>query len=129
MKRVIGLGGIFFKAVDPEKLGAWYKKHLGLNVDEWGATFRDSEEAGQEPKREAYIIWSPFSADTKYFEPSSKPFMINFRVEELAALLATLKSEGVEVDEKVEDSELGKFGWIMDPEGNRVELWEPPLAG
>lgn len=126
MKRVVGFGGIFFKSDHPEKLGAWYRDHLGLEVDEYGARFPLDERA-IDPSRDAYIVWSPFAADTSYFEPSEKPFMINFRVDDLDALLSALRSEGVDVDEKVEDTEYGKFGWIMDPEGNRVELWQPPL--
>ncbi len=130
MQRVIGLGGIFFKSVDPAKLGAWYRKHLGLEVEDWGgARFLEPAPPAEGAKRESYIVWSPFEADTTYFEPSAKPFMINFRVSDLAALLAQLKQEGVEVEEKIDESEFGKFGWVMDPEGNRVELWEPPLAG
>ncbi len=130
MKRVIGIGGIFFKAVDPVSLGAWYQKHLGVRVEDWGgATFQASDEANTEPSRQSYVVWSPFAADTAYFAPSDKPYMINFRVADLAALLEQLKLEGVALDDKVEESESGKFAWIMDPEGNRVELWEPPLAG
>ena len=130
MKYIAGIGGIFFKANDPEKLGAWYKEHLGLEVEEYGGvTFRDSgASAGPPPKRQAYTVWSPFAADTDYFAPSDKPFMINFRVADLDALLAKLRGEGVTVDERTEKSEFGYFGWAMDPEGNKIELWEPPLA-
>jgi predicted enzyme related to lactoylglutathione lyase len=125
MKRVTGIGGIFFKAVDPEKLRAWYAKHLQLAIERWGGVafkWRDQED----PKREGYTVWSPFENDTNYFEPSKKPFMINFRVENLDSVLQQLRAEGVTIDEKREESELGKFGWIMDPEGNRVELWQSP---
>jgi predicted enzyme related to lactoylglutathione lyase len=116
----------FFKANDPEKLGAWYKHHLGLKVEEFGGvTFRDAD-AAPSPRRQVYTVWSPFAADTDYFAPSDKPFMINFRVADLDALLAKLRSE-VTVDERTEKSEFGYFGWAMDPEGNRIELWEPPL--
>ncbi len=129
MQRVIGVGGIFFKANDPEKLAAWYKKHLGLNVEEWGGvTFQEGAGADLQPKRQAYIGWSPFEADTVYFEPSTKPYMLNFRVHDLHALLEELRREGVDVDEKTEESDFGKFGWLMDPEGTRIELWEPPIA-
>jgi len=130
MKHITGIGGIFFKANDPEKLGAWYKEHLGLEVEEYGGvTFRDAEaNTGTTPQRQAYPVWSPFAADTDYFAPSDKPFMINFRVADLDALLAKLRGEGVTVDERSEKSEFGYFGWAMDPEGNRIELWEPPLA-
>ncbi len=127
MQRVIGLGGIFFKARDPEKLGEWYRKHLGLEVEEWGGvSFQEGAGSELRPKRQSSIAWSPFEADTKYFAPSEKSFMINFRVHDLAAVLAVLRSEGIEVDEKMEESEFGKFGWVMDPEGTRIELWEPP---
>ncbi|PYJ09965.1 MAG: glyoxalase [Verrucomicrobia bacterium] len=127
MKYVTGIGGIFFKANDPEKLGEWYRKHLGLDVEEYGGvTFREGAAAGVLPKRQAYTVWSPFAADTDYFAPSEKPFMINFRVTDLDALLAQLRQEGVEVNEQTQKSEFGYFGWIMDPEGNRIELWEPP---
>lgn len=123
MKRVVGIGGVFFKAKDPEQLRAWYQKHLGLEVDDYGGvTFSCPPDAESQAK--APTIWSLFPSDTKYFEPSSAPFMINYRVENLTALVELLRSEGVEV-EKVEEAEYGRFGWIMDPEGNRIELWEP----
>jgi predicted enzyme related to lactoylglutathione lyase len=130
MKHVLGIGGIFFKANDPEKLAAWYREHLGLEVEEYGGvTFREragGDESG--PRRQAHTVWSPFAADTDYFAPSEKPFMINFRVADLDALLSKLRAEGVTVDERTEKSEFGYFAWAMDPEGNRIELWEPPLA-
>jgi len=130
MKHVLGIGGIFFKANDPEKLGAWYQEHLGLDVEEYGGvTFREGASAGESsPQRQVYTVWSPFAADTDYFAPSEKPFMINFRVADLDAFLTKLRAEGVAVDERTEKSEFGYFGWAMDPEGNRIELWEPPLA-
>lgn len=125
MKRVTGIGGIFFKADDPKKLRDWYAKHLAIPIEEWGGVaFKWREQ--EDPKREGYTVWSPFEKDTDYFTPSKKPFMINFRVENLDAVLDQLQSEGVTVDSKREESELGKFGWIMDPEGNRIELWQPP---
>lgn len=127
MKRVIGIGGIFFKANDPEKLAAWYKKHLGLDVEDWGGVcFQEGAGADLKPKRQSHIVWSPFEANTDYFKPSDKPFMINYRVHDLDAVLAQLRSEGVDVDPKTEKSEFGYFGWIMDRGGNRIELWEPP---
>ena len=130
MKHVLGIGGIFFKAQDPEKLAAWYQKHLDLEVEEYGgATFREPQSADAvAPKRQSYVVWSPFPVDTDYFAPSTKPFMINFRVTDLDQLLAKLRAEGVTVEEKTDKSEFGYFGWVMDPEGNRIELWEPPLA-
>lgn len=123
MKRVTGIGGIFFKAKDPEKLKAWYRTHLGIESESWGAVFhwRDDPRSA-----DAYTAWSVFTEETKYFEPGKKPFMINFRVADLHWLLEQLRAEGVEVDPKVEESEFGKFSWVMDPEGNRIELWEPP---
>jgi len=126
MQRVTGIGGIFFKADNPEKLREWYTKHLQLPIEDWGgASFKWREK--ENPEREGYTIWSPFEADTDYFEPGKKPFMINFRVENLDEVLAQLKAEGLIVEEK-QESEFGKFSWIMDPEGNRIELWEPPAA-
>ena len=125
MKRVTGIGGIFFKAKDPVALGAWYKKHLGIDVQEWGgAAFTWTDEAG-EPTT-GTTIWSVFGVDAKTFAPSTSPFMINYRVADLAALLEALRQEGCDILEKTDDSEYGKFGWVMDPEGNKVELWQPP---
>ena len=121
MARVIGIGGIFFKARDPKALGEWYAKHLGLPISSFGGAMY-----AEDPQRPGCTLWTPFKEDTKYFAPSDKPFMINYRVDDLHALLAQLRSEGVQVDEKVDESEYGRFGWIMDPEGNRVELWQPP---
>ena len=121
MAKVTGLGGIFFKARDPAALAAWYAQHLGLDVEEWGgARFAEDE------RRAGYTLWSPFAADTGYFGLGPQPYMINFRVDDLDALLAQLRAAGVEVDERVEQSEFGRFGWIVDPEGTRIELWQPP---
>jgi predicted enzyme related to lactoylglutathione lyase len=121
MERVLGVGGIFFKAKDPAKLKAWYREHLGLPSDEHGeTTFSAEGDPG------ALLVWSPISANTKYFEPSQSAFMINFRVKDLHAMLAQLRAAGAEVDQKVQEESYGKFGWVMDPEGNRIELWEPP---
>lgn len=123
MKRVTGIGGIFFKSADPKALGDWYRKHLGLDVTDWGgALFRWGGE-GSEP---GVTVWSPLAQDTSYMQPSSSSFMINYRVENLDELLAVLRSEGCNVLEKPESSDQGKFGWVIDPEGNKVELWEPP---
>ena len=120
MRRVIGLGGVFFKARDPEALYAWYEKHLGIKRDDpHSAIFHHKgDERGM-------VVWSIFPADTTYFHPSSSPLMLNYRVENLDALLEALVAEGVHVDPKREEYDYGKFGWIMDPEGNRIELWEP----
>ncbi len=124
MERVIGVGGIFFKSKDPGKLKAWYRDNLGLPADEHGEIVFSS--AGE---TSAPLVWSPFPADTKYFEPSQAPFMINFRVKDLRAMLAQLRAAGALVDDKVQDEPYGKFGWVMDPEGNRIELWEAPTDG
>jgi predicted enzyme related to lactoylglutathione lyase len=124
MKRVTGIGGIFFKAKDPKALGQWYKTHLGINVEEWGgAAFRW---ANDNPSGVGTTIWSPFTEDTQYFAPSPSSFMVNYRVADLHALLAALRTEGCAVVDKVDESEFGKFGWVVDPEGNKIELWEPP---
>ncbi|MEY2168138.1 MULTISPECIES: VOC family protein [unclassified Rhodanobacter] len=121
MAKVTGLGGIFFKSRDPAALGAWYAQHLGLDVEEWGgARFAEDE------RRAGYTLWSPFAADTGYFGGGPQSYMLNFRVDDLDALLAQLRAAGVAVDERVEQSEFGRFGWITDPEGSRVELWQPP---
>ena len=121
MARAIGLGGFFFKARDPKALTDWYAQHLGISISAFGgAKFPEDE------RRPGSTLWCPFKEDTQYFAPSDKPFMINFRVDDLDALLTQLRSAGVQVDAKVDKSEYGNFGWIMDPEGNRVELWEPP---
>jgi predicted enzyme related to lactoylglutathione lyase len=124
MKRVIGLGGIFFKSKDPQALNEWYKKHLGIPAEQWGTQFFFDKVSAEAPN--GYNLWSPFKADTKYFEPSTQPFMINFIVDDLVALYEALKSEGVEVIGETQDGEYGKFGWCMDPDGNKIELWEPP---
>lgn len=122
MKRVTGIGGIFFKSRDPAALGAWYRRHLGLDFQDWGGVvFEWGGATGQ-------TTWSPFKADTDYFAPSSTPFMVNFRVDDLHALLAALREEGCEVVDEPQESEYGKFGWVMDPDGNKVELWEPPAG-
>jgi predicted enzyme related to lactoylglutathione lyase len=122
MERVTGIGGIFFKANDPERLKAWYRDHLGVPLDDHGyVSFSTKDDPGPS------TIWSAFAKDTTYFEPSKASFMVNFRVKNLGAMLAQLRAAGVEVDEKVMDEPYGKFGWAMDPEGNRIELWEPPI--
>jgi predicted enzyme related to lactoylglutathione lyase len=124
MTRVTGIGGIFFKSKEPDRLREWYRKHLGINVENWGGyAFKWSDDPRSS---DGSTVWSIFSDDTKYLEPSTAPFMINFRVADLHELLKQLRAEGLEVDSKTEESEFGKFGWVMDPDGNRVELWEPP---
>ena len=123
MKRVTGLGGVFFKCDDPKKMKEWYRKHLGIDSDKYGAMFewRDTKT----PKNKCYTVWSLFEKNTKYFAPSKKQFMFNYRVKNLKALLKVLRKEDVKVIGEVEEYEYGKFGWIIDPEGNKIELWEP----
>lgn len=123
MRRVTGVGGVFFKAKDPKALAEWYRVHLGLPVQAWGGVaFRWADDANGE----GTTAWNLFKEDTSYFAPSAASFMINYRVEDLHALLATLRAEGCNVEDKVDESEFGKFGWVIDPEGNKVELWQPP---
>lgn len=124
MQRVTGLGGIFFKSRDPLALAEWYRRHLGLQVQDWGGVafqWADDSATGT-------TIWSPFKDDTSDFAPSTAPFMISFRVADLHGLLAALRAEGCEVMDKLDESEFGKFGWVMDPEGHKLELWEPPAG-
>lgn len=121
MKRVTGIGGIFFKAKDAPALQAWYKRHLGIDVQEWGGAAFTWTDGGT-------TIWSIAPAQTDQFAPGTAPFMINYRVEDLHALIEVLREEGCNVLEKVDDSEYGKFGWVIDPEGNKVELWQPPAG-
>lgn len=120
MKRVTGIGGIFFRAQNPKELAAWYEKHLG--IDFGGKAYADFQFQPQEKGSQAFSF---FAADTKYFEPSAKEFMINLRVENLFELLEALRAEGVQVLDEPQDTDYGKFGWILDPEGNKIELWEP----
>jgi len=125
MERVTGIGGIFFKSADPKALSAWYRDHLGLDVSDWGGAIFPWGGEGSPP---GMTIWSPFKQDTTYMAPSTASFMINFRVADLDALLAVLREEGCNVVGDPQVSEQGKFGWVLDPEGNKVELWEPPAG-
>lgn len=120
-KRVTGLGGFFFKTKEPNKVKEWYKTHLGLNTDRYGCTFWWKDKEGNDCSTQ----WSPMKDDTEYFQPSKSSFMMNFRVENLVELLEELKKEGVTVLGEIEEFEYGKFGWILDPDGNKLELWEP----
>ena len=122
MKKVTGIGGIFFKCKDPENLKAWYGKHLGFELSEYGINFewRDAED----PDKKGSTVWSPFKESTKYFEPSSKPFMINYRVENIEGLVRQLKEDGVPVLDEIASFDYGKFVHILDPEDNKIELWE-----
>jgi predicted enzyme related to lactoylglutathione lyase len=123
MKKVTGIGGIFFICKDPKKMNEWYKKHLGLNTNPYGASFEWYE--SPDSTKKAMTQWTPFAESTKYFEPSSSDFMINYRVENLELLIEQLKSEGVTIVDKMETYDYGKFVHILDAEGNKVELWEP----
>jgi predicted enzyme related to lactoylglutathione lyase len=124
MKRVTGIGGIFFKARDPKTLGDWYKTHLGIDVQAWGgAAFDWTDDEGRPVG--GTTAWCISSMDADTYAPSSAPFMVNYRVANLAALLDALRAEGCNVLGDMQDSEYGKFGWLLDPEGNKVELWEP----
>lgn len=127
MKRVTGIGGIFFKAQDPAALQAWYKRHLGIDVQDWGGTAFAWTDAAGAPVAGS-TVWSIGPAHSDQFAPSTAPFMINYRVDDLHALVAVLREEGCNVLDRVDDSEYGKFGWVIDPEGNKVELWEPPAG-
>lgn len=123
MKKVTGIGGIFFKCKDPNKVREWYKTHLGFDTNQYGANFEWRQ--NEDPTKKGSTQWSPFAETTKYFEPSTKDFMINYRVENLEALVEQLKNEGVTIVDKIEAVEYGKFVHIIDAEGNKVELWEP----
>lgn len=121
MAKVLGLGGVFFKAKDPEKLGAWYREWLDVPVEPWGAVLKH-----ENLPKTAYNVWTPFKADTDYFAPSKADFMVNLVVDDVDGCLERVREGGAEVMEKIEDGEFGRFGWFVDPEGNKVELWAPP---
>ncbi|TAE25395.1 MAG: VOC family protein [Candidatus Kapaibacterium sp.] len=123
MKRVTGIGGVFFKAENPAELKNWYEKHLDIPQSDYGTTFEWREDAN--PEKRGTTAWSPFKADSKYFAPSQKEWMINYRVENLVELLNVLQTEGVQIVGDMEEYDYGKFAWILDPEGNKIELWEP----
>jgi predicted enzyme related to lactoylglutathione lyase len=124
-EHVTGIGGIFFKAEDPAKLRAWYQEHLGVPVQDWGGAaflWQDKDRPGEE----GVTIWKISSRDSSYYAPSQASFMINYRVRDLDAMLAQLRSHGIEPVGGMEESEYGRFAWVLDPEGNKIELWEPP---
>lgn len=127
MKRVTGIGGVFFKSENPARLYAWYEKHLGIKAasDGTGAMFPWSNPNGNSG---GMTVWAIFPQSTKYFDPSPSPFMINYCVENLGALLEELKKEDVTIDPHREDYDYGRFAWIIDPDGNRLELWEPRIG-
>ena len=122
MERVQGIGGVFFRARDPQSLARWYEQHLGIPVEEWGGSVMRAE-AGD------VTVWSPFKDDTEYFGPSGQQLMVNYRVRDVDAMLEQLRAAGVEVDDNRHEDENGRFGWAVDPEGNRIELWQPPAVG
>lgn len=125
MTRVTGIGGVFLKAKDPGALAAWYQRHLGIDVQAWGgAIFRWADAAGVPAN--GTTVWSV--GDGSHFAPSTSAFMVNYRVADLHGLLQALRDEGCTVLEQVDESEYGTFGWVMDPEGNKVELWQPPAG-
>lgn len=126
MKKVTGVGGIFFKCKDPKKMMEWYKSHLGMDTNDYGVTFEWRELA--DPEKSGATQWSPFSETTTYFAPSSKDFMINYRVEDIEVLVAALKEEGVTVLDEIATYDYGKFVHIMDMEGNKIQLWEPSAS-
>src|SRR5215471_2794078 len=125
MRRVTGIGGIFFKAKDPKALCEWYHRHLGIDSGEWAYFAFPWADAEGKPVA-GMTVWSVKDSKSQQFEPGTAPFMVNYRVEDLAGLLSALRSEGCQVLDKVDDTEYGKFGWVVDPEGNKIELWEPP---
>lgn len=120
MARITGIGGIFFKSPDPSALGAWYRDVLGLELQSYGAAMLSYDAPGHPP----CAVWTPFAGDTKYFEPSSREFMINFAVDDLDAMLAAITAKGVPVLGRLDES-YGRFGWILDPDGTKIELWQP----
>lgn len=123
MKKVTGIGGIFFKTKDPEKMKDWYNKNLGLATNEYGSVFEFRE--ADNPDKKAYSVWSPFKNDSDYFQPSEKDFMINYRVVNIEKLVEELRLAGVTICDPIESYEYGKFVHILDPENNKIELWEP----
>lgn len=123
VKKATGIGGIFFKCKDPKAVREWYSKHLGLSTNQYGCVFEWYQ--GADSTQKGFTQWSPFKETTKYFEPSTKDFMINYRVENLLALVAELKQNGVTVTDTIETAEYGKFVHILDIENNKIELWEP----
>jgi predicted enzyme related to lactoylglutathione lyase len=123
MKKVTGIGGVFFKCKDPDKVKEWYSKHLGLKMDQYGTSFEWRQ--GDDPSKYGFTQWSAFSDSTKYFDPSVKEFMINYRVQDLESLVIELKRDGVMLVDSIESFDYGKFVHILDNEGNKIELWEP----
>ena len=123
MGKVTGIGGVFFKCENPKGMNEWYTKNLGLPMSDYGATF--DWRLDNDPSKKGSTTWSTFPETTKYFNPSTKPFMINYRVENIEALVEELKSNNVTIVDEITDSDYGKFVHVLDPEGNAIELWEP----
>ena len=121
MGRITGIGGIFFRSADPKALGQWYREVLGLSVEDWGGAILPYDA----PKHPPQAVWSPFRADTDYFKPSSREFMINFAVDDLDAMLVRIEAKGVKVLGRDDSDPHGSFAWIMDPDGTKIELWQP----
>ena len=121
MARVLGVGGVFFKAADPAALAEWYRRVLGFEVQEWGGAMFPYPDRG-------YTVWSPFKADTSYFDPSPHAFMVNFVVEDLDGVLERARAEGAEALGRDDSDPNGRFAWLLDPAGVKVELWEPPAG-
>lgn len=125
MAKAIGIGGVFFKSKNPKKLSAWYQKHLGVKLESWGGAIFPWEPSD----RQRLTVWTAIDAKSKHFAPQKEPYMFNYIVDDLVALIAQLKRAKVKIDKKgIEDSDHGKFAWVFDPEGRKVELWEPPAA-
>ena len=124
MAKVLGIGGFFIKSRDRAALGAWYRDVLGFDVQDWGGAMLWNRPGDPE----SYAVWSPFAADTKYFEPSTREVMLNLRVDDLDAMLEQLRAKNANVLDRREESEFGKFGYVMDPDGTLIELWEPPAS-
>ncbi len=123
--RVLGVGGVFFRSKDPQKLGQWYAEHLGIGIESWGTTFGTSFAPADMPAQ-GFTVWSVFAADTEYFGDSGQSYMINLVVDDLDSALSNVASAGAQVLPNREEHDFGRFGWFVDPDGNRVELWQPP---
>lgn len=121
MARITAIGGVFFRSPDPKALAAWYRDTLGVGVEEWGGAMIGT--AGGGP---GYAVWSPFDKDTDHFKPSTREFMVNFAVDDLDAFLAGLEAKGIAVNGRQQMEGMGKFAWIIDPDGTKIELWQPP---
>ena len=125
MERIVGIGGVFFKARDPKALAAWYETHLGMRLESWGGAILRWPDDTAEDK--GLTVWTVAGKESKWFSPSDSSFMINYRVDDLGALIAQLRASGIQIIQGPESHENGKFAWIMDPDGNKVELWEPKI--